>query len=160
MTYNIGRETDAKKARAIQLSLSSDQTASAGDTVLFDTITASHSDHGVSLSSGVITLDPTRAYWLQASIDVTRSSATSSIKMSFYSGSSPLSSADGAGFAQWQWFDSNGPLYGRPNATFTAVYVSCSAHATSLNLRADVLNASSTLNAAGTKLFIIETEMP
>lgn len=160
MTYNIGRETEVKKTRAIQLSLSADQTASAGDTVLFDTITASHTDHGVSLSSGVITLNASRAYWLQASIDVTRSSATSSIKMSFYSGSTALTSADGAGFAQWQWFDSSGALYGKPNATFTATYISNSSHATDLNLRADVLNANSTLNVAGTKLLIIETEMP
>lgn len=160
MTYHIGRENVAAQTRAIELSLSSDQVLNQGDVIPFDTITASHVDHGVGLSSGVITLDQTRSYWLQASFDITRASATSSIKVSFYGPSNALlTAADGAGFAQWQWFDSSGAVYGKPNATFTATYVSSDNHATGLTLRPDILANGSTINAVGTKIIILEAEV-
>ena len=66
-------------ATMIEVTLSSAQTASQGDFVLFDTIRATGS-HGVSVNSstGELSLDPSKYYRVQASIDVSRSSTTSS----------------------------------------------------------------------------------
>ena len=138
----------------IELSLSAAQTASSGDVVIFDTVRASHT-HGVSVdASGNISLDTEKAYWIQASIDVTRSSTTSSWEFAFCDSSGTAISASSGGFeAQWVYHDS-ATTDAQPNATFTATYVS-SSPLSSINLKAITLAASSTVND-GTRVIIIE----
>lgn len=141
----------------IELSLSASQTASTGDIVLFDTIRASHT-HSVSVDvSGNISLDTSKAYWIQASIDVNRSSTTSSWQFAFCDSSgTQIDPADGGFEAEWQ-YHSTSTSVNAPNATFTATYVSLTP-LSSINLKALTLNASSTINV-GTKLIIIEQEL-
>ena len=83
MTYKI-TQTTALDVRLIELSHSSAQTVSSGSTVAFDTLTASDAGHGVNLSNGVISLDTSRRYWIQASMHVDRASTTSSWEFAFF----------------------------------------------------------------------------
>lgn len=139
---------------AIELSLSSSQTVSAGDKVIFNTIRASHSGHGVSVDgSGNITLNTSRNYWMQASFDITRSDTTSDIRLDFANSSgTALNYADGAFHAEWEYHI---PTDRGPNATFTATYVT-KAPLSSINLKVTTVAANSTVNV-GTRILILET---
>lgn len=141
----------------IELSLSSSHTASTGDIVLFDTVRASHT-HSVSVDiSGNISLSTSKAYWIQASIDVSRSSTTSSWRFAFCNSSGTvIAAADGGFDAEWQYHN---PATSDdvPNATFTATYVTNSP-LSSINLRALSLATSSTI-LVGTRVLIIEQEL-
>lgn len=141
----------------IELSLSSSQTAATGQIVLFDTIRASHT-HSVSVdASGNISLSTSKAYWMQASIDVSRSSTTSSWQFGFCDSSGTvIAPADGGFDAEWQY---HSPTVDddQPNATFTATYVS-SSPLSSVNLKALNLAALSTI-LVGTRVLIIEQEL-
>ena len=153
MSY-LAINTKTKSTALIELSLSSSQTSNQGDIVVFDTLRSAGS-HNVSVdASGNISLDTSRSYWIQASIDVDRSSLTSSWAFSWYSGSTQLTPADGAYSATWEYHTSSGTQLGYPNATFTATYVS-SSPASSINLKADVLAGSSSINTS-TKVIIVE----
>lgn len=145
------------KTALIELTLSNSQTASTGDIVLFNTVRASHT-HSVSVdASGNISLDTSKAYWIQASIDVSRSSTTSSWRFAFCNSSGTvIAAADGGFDAEWQ-YHSPSVHDDSPNATFTATYVSNSP-LSSINLKALSLAASSTI-LVGTRVLIIEQEL-
>ena len=135
--------------RMIEVTLSSGQTASSGDFVLFDTIRATGS-HGVTVNSttGEIGLDSNRRYHIVASIDVDRSSVTTSWEFTWCdSGGNALTPSDGAFEAQWDYSSI-------ANATFTAVYQSDKPLST-IKLKATVLNPNSTINTS-TRLLIME----
>ena len=135
--------------RLIEVSLSSAQTASAGDFVLFDTIRATGS-HGVTVNSstGEIGLDPTKQYSVQASIHVNRSSATSNWSFSWHDSSGTQISAANGGY------DANFVRSGAANSTYVAVYQSLTPLSV-IKLKATVLGASSTI-LTNTKLIIVE----
>lgn len=157
MTYKITQH-QTRKTRMIELSLSADQTISTGQTVLFDTIRASDAGHGVSLSSGSIQLDQTRSYWLQASLDVTRASTASSIKFTFHdSGGTAMTATQGAFSCEWEYYSAT-PAAGRPNATYTATYVSTGVTEPAITLRATTIFPASTINSQGFKIIILEVE--
>lgn len=155
MTY-LGSSPQAT-AVMIEVSLSSAQTASAGDYVLFDTIRATGS-HGVSVNSstGELTLDKSKQYHVQASIDVSRSSTTGSWRFAWVDGSGAEISADLGGYdAEWNYVPS-GTTAGGGNATYTAVYQSGLAPAESpIRLKATTLSPASSILTA-TKLLILE----
>ena len=154
MTYRL-TSSKVVTTRMIELSLSAAQTASSGDVVLFDVV-RSNAGHGVSVNNGVISLDTTRSYWVQASIDVSRSSLTSSWAFGFFDDTATQIAADDGGFpARWDYHSSTLGV-DQPNATFTATYVSLSP-VTSLTLRATTLAALSVINV-GTRVLIFEAE--
>ena len=136
--------------RMIEVTLSSGQTASQGDYVLFDTIRATGS-HSVTVNSstGEIGLGPNKRYHIVASIDVDRSSTTSSWEFKWHDASgNVLGPSDGAFEAKW--------IYSSvANATFTAVYQS-GMPVSGIKLRATTLNANSTINTS-TRILIMET---
>ena len=154
MSYN-NTKTNQVSTIAVELSLSSSQTVSAGDKVIFDTIRATGAGHGVSVNgSGNITLNTGRKYWMQASFDISRSSTTSSIRLDFANSSgTALDHTDGAFHAEWVYHSSSvGPA--QPNATFTATYVT-EAPLSSINLKLTTVASNSTVNV-GTRLLILE----
>lgn len=153
MTYIKGTQLAAVM---IEVTLSSAQVASAGDFVLFDTIRATGS-HGVSVNSttGELTLDPSRRYRVQASIDVSRSSNTSSWRFAWVDSSGSEISADDGGYdAQWEY---HAPTINSPvaNATYTAIYQPTGTPLTPIRLKATTLAASSSI-LTSTALLIVE----
>lgn len=157
MTYKITQH-QTRKTRMIELSLSANQTINVSQTVLFDTIRASHAGHGVSLSSGVIQLDQTRNYWMQASMDVTRASTSSNLKFTFHDSSgTAMTAAQGAFPCEWEYYSTT-PASGRPNATYTATYVSTGVTESAITLRATTIATGSTINSQGFKIIILEVE--
>lgn len=133
----------------IEASLSSPQTVSAGDMVLFDTIRATHA-HGVSLNAttGEVTLDTSKHYRIQASVDVTRSSTSTSYRFAWIDSSgAEITAADGG-------YDATFTVATNANATYTAVYQSVSP-VSPIRLKVVSVHANSTLNLA-TKLIILE----
>lgn len=140
----------------IEVTLSSAQTASQGDFVLFDTIRATGS-HGVSVNSstGELSLDPNKYYRIQASIDVSRSSTTSSWRFAWVdSGGNEISAADGGYDAQWDYHTASNNA-GVPNATYVAMYQPTNLPATPIRLKATTLAAASSI-LPSTALIIIE----
>lgn len=141
--------------RMIEVTLSSSQTASQGDYVLFDTIRATGS-HGVTVNSstGEIGLDTSKHYHIEASIHVNRSSLSSSWRFAWVdSTGTEISAADGGYDAEWTWHSSS-VSYGTPNPTYVAVYQSASP-LSSIRLKATLLNASSSI-LTQTSLLILE----
>jgi hypothetical protein len=153
MSYN-NIEINEVSTIAIELSLSASQTVGAGDKVIFNTIRASHSGHGVSVDAfGNITLNTNRKYWIQASFDITRSSTTSDIRLDFADSSgTALDYVDGAFPAEWEYHVATSA---GPNATFTATYVT-KAPLSSINLKVTTIAANSTVNV-GTRVLILES---
>lgn len=151
MTYNaINAQT--KQTAIIELSLSASQVASAGDGVVFDTIKAT-GPHGVSVDvNGAVTLSADASYWIQASIDVERSSVTSSWAFSWHDANGALTPSEGAYGATWDYHPSTSTT-AQPNATFTATLVTTSASI--VTLRADVLAANSSITT-NTRVIIVE----
>lgn len=141
--------------RMIEVTLSSGQTASQGDFVLFNIIRATGT-HGVSVnpSTGEVGLDTGKMYYVIASIDVDRSSTTSDWAFAWCdSAGVELTPSDGSFDANWLWHDISSQL-STPNATFTAVYISSTPESI-IKLKAVTLNAVSTINTS-TRLFILE----
>lgn len=155
MTYKITKTT-ALNVRLIELSLSSAQTVSSGNTVAFDTLTASDAGHGVSVSNGVISLDTDRRYWVQASMHIDRASTSSSWEFAFFDDTQnvEIDAPDGGYRAKWDWHDVSS-FYGKPTATFTATYVSPDAPFASISLRTLSVAAGSTVRT-DTRIIIIE----
>lgn len=155
MTY-LGSNPQAT-AVIIEASLSSAQTASAGDYVLFDTIRATGS-HGVSVNSstGELTLDTSKQYYVQASIDVSRSSTSGSWRFAWVDSSGTEISADLGGYdAEWN-YSPPGTTTSGSNATYTAVYQSELVQVESpIRLKATTLSTASSILTA-TKLLILE----
>jgi len=136
----------------IQITLSSAQTASSGDVVVFDTI-ASTSTPGLSLNAttGEITLDSTKHYYIQASIQVDRSSTTSDFNFAWIDSSgTTLTTADGAFDATWEYH--TGTV--GETATCTANYITRSP-TSAVRLKALTLAASSSVRT-DTTVFIME----
>lgn len=136
----------------IELSLSSPQTASSGSMVLFDTIRATGA-HGVSTNAttGEVTLNTAKHYYVQASIDVTRSSTSSNWRFAWVdSTGTEISATDGGYDASWEYSTTS-------NATYTAVYQS-TAPLSSIRLKATTLNTNSTINLS-TKVLILEAQV-
>lgn len=137
------------QTRLIEISLSSAQTASQNDYVLFDTLRATGT-HGVTLntSTGEIGLDTTKQYSVQASIHVERSSSTSSYTFAWHdSGGSQITPVNGG-------YDANFEYSTTANSTYIAVYQNINP-ISAIRLRATQLAASSTILTA-TKVLIIE----
>jgi len=138
----------------IQITLSSAQTASAGDVVVFDTI-ASTSTPSLSLNAttGEITLDSTKHYYIQASIQVDRSSTTSDFNFAWIDSSgTTLTTADGAFDATWEYHASAGGV--GETTTCTANYITRSP-TSAVRLKALTLAASSSVRT-DTTVFIME----
>jgi len=133
----------------IEISLSSAQTASQNDYVLFDTLRATGTN-GVTLNTvtGQIGLDTTKQYSVQASIHVERSNSTSSYTFAWHdSGGSLITHANGGYEASFvDAIDSN--------STYVAVYQNINP-ISAIRLRATLLAASSTILTA-TKVLIVE----
>ena len=95
-----------------------------GNTCIFDTL-RSTGGHTLSLNTGTgeITLDPFKHYYIQASIDITRGSTTSSFSFAWVDeAGAVISNADGGFDQNWDWHSSTGTT-NVPNATMTAMYV-------------------------------------
>lgn len=153
MTYSA---TQPLKTVMIELTLSSSHSISSGDAVLFDTLRASGS-HGVSVnaSTGEISLDTSKHYYIQASIDVNRAANPSSWNFAFYDNTSTLISASSGGYdASWDTHTSSTTT--GLNATYTAVYQSASPYS-SVFLKAVSVAASSTVRI-DTSVFILEVD--
>lgn len=149
MSYNNIKN---RNVSIIELRNSTDQSVSVGDAVLFDTLKGDGS-HGVSVdSSGNITLNTGREYWIQASFDVDRSATTDSWAFDFYNASTGtvLGVGHGAFQAQWDYASTST----RTNATFTAAYVS-TAPLSSIVLKATTMTNTSTVSTY-TRIIIIE----
>ena len=87
-----------KSTILIQLSADGTQTAAAnGDKILFPTKKSSGSD-GVTHSSGTISLDSTKTYYISVHVDCDRPSATSDFSAQWYNetASTQLTRSDGA----------------------------------------------------------------
>jgi len=133
----------------IEVSLSSAATVSTGSMVPFDTVRATGS-HGVTVNSstGEVTLDTSKQYYIQASVDVSRSSTTTGFRFAWVdSTGTEIGVASGGYDAQWDYNNNS-------TATYTAVYQSTTP-VSPIRLKVDSISASSTLNLA-TKLFILE----
>lgn len=133
----------------IEISLSSAQTASQNDYVLFDTLRATGT-HGVTLNTvtGEIGLDTTKQYSVRASMHVERSNSTSSYTFAWHdSGGSLITPANGGYDARFE-----DGIYS--NSTYVAVYQNINP-ISAIRLRATLLAASSTILTA-TKVIIIE----
>lgn len=129
----------------VEVTLSSDQTASSGDVVLFDTIRATGS-HGISVNAttGEIGLDTSKHYHIEASIHVERSSTTSSWRFAWIDANgNEISAADGGYDAEWTYY-SNPNAVDVPSGTYVAVYQS-TAPISSIRLKATTLAASSSI---------------
>jgi hypothetical protein len=153
MSFNNINTNPPGQVAFIELSHSSSQSISTGLIAKFNTQRESHTS-GVSVDAfGVISLDTSRKYWVQASIDITRGSTTSSWDFAFVDGSgSALNYTDGAFDAQWDYASTSGTR----NATFTVTYVSESP-VSAIQLKCVSAASGSSLNV-GTRIFIIEVE--
>lgn len=141
--------------RMIEVTLSSGQTASQGDFVLFDTIRATGA-HGVSVnaSTGEVSLNTGKMYYVVASIDVERSSISSDWAFAWHDSAGVELTPSSGGFdANWIYALPT-VVTSSPNGTFTAVYVSNTPEPI-IKLKAKTLAASSTIRTE-TKLFILE----
>lgn len=139
----------------IEVTKSSAQTASSGDIVLFDTIRATGS-HGVTVNSstGVVGLDTSKHYHIEASIDVNRSSTSSSWRFAWVdSTGTEISAADGGYDAEWTYY-ANTAAFDVPSGTYVAVYQSTSP-LSEIRLKATLLGASSSI-LTQTALIIVE----
>jgi hypothetical protein len=155
MTYKLAPTGSTKGPAStclIEITLSSAQTASSGDVVAFDTI-ASTSTPALSLntSTGEITLDTSKHYYIQASIQVDRSSTTSSFSFAWIDSSGTvLTTSDGGYDANWEYHTgTNGDT-----ATCTANYITRSP-TSAVRLKAVTLATSSSVRTE-TTVFIME----
>ena len=133
----------------IEITMSSAQTASQGDFVLFDTLRATGS-HGVTINgaTGEIGLDTTKQYSVRASMHVERSNSTSSYTFAWHdSGGTLITTADGGYDARFE-----DGIYS--NSTYVAVYQNLNP-VSAIRLKATLLAASSTILTA-TKVIIVE----
>jgi len=135
----------------IEYTQSSVQTISSGTDITWNTKRSTGGD-GVSIdsSTGIITLDSSKRYWIQASINVIRSAA-GNIEFTFQTGSGgSLSESDGV-FPMLYIEDSTKPII---NSSFVASLM-VSNPTTTYKLRCVTINANSTF-ASQSNLFIME----
>jgi len=128
MTYKLFNTSSlgpkVQDVAIVEITRSSSLNITSGNVCIFDTL-RSTGGHTLSLNtgSGEITLDPFKHYYIQASIDITRGSTTSSFNFAWVDGAgSVISNADGGFDQNWDFHSSTGTL-NVPNATMTAMYV-------------------------------------
>ena len=159
MTYQLslpGSPVEAKGTTAIELTLSSAQTISVNDIIAFDTLRASGPyELSLNSSTGEITLSGSKTYWIQASIDVNRSSTTSSFRFAWIDqAGTEISAANGGFDATWEYHLSSARS-NVPNPTTVASYVS-SNPVQSIRLKTMAVQPASTAN---TQLSVIIFEV-
>lgn len=159
MTYQLslpGSPIEAKGTTAIELTLSSAQTIVINDIIAFDTLRASGPyELSLNSSTGEITLSGSKTYWIQASIDVNRSSTTSSFRFAWIDqAGTEISAANGGFDATWEYHLSSSSS-NAPNPTTVASYVS-SNPVQSIRLKTMAVQPASTAN---TQLSVIIFEV-
>jgi hypothetical protein len=138
----------------IEITKTSSQTASTNSIVLFDNIRATSTGHGVSINSstGEISLAANREYQVIASLDVDRSSTTTSYQFAWIDSNGAVISVDDGGY------DANFVYSSSESSTMTAVYQpSPLTSAVTIRLKALSLSASSTINT-NTSVLILEVK--
>ena len=135
----------------IEYTQSSAQTISSGTDIIWNTKKTTGGDSvSIDSSTGIITLDSSKRYWIQASINVIRSAA-GNIEFTFQTGAGgSLSESDGV-FPMIYVEDSTKPII---NSSFvTSLMVS--KPTTTYKLRCVTIDANSTF-ASQSNLFIME----
>ena len=148
MTYLASRKSSCA---LIEFSQSSTQTISSGTDILWDTKRTTGGD-GISINSstGIITLNSSRRYWIQATINVLRS-GNSDFAFEFQTGAGgALTQADGS-FPILYIEDTTRPII---NSSFMASLM-VSYPSTTFKLRCTSVDANSTLESQS-HLFIME----
>lgn len=142
MTYLVKKELSVVM---IEATLSSAQTASQNDYVLFDTLRATGS-HGVSLNSstGAITLDTSKHYHIQASVDVERATATDSWRFNFADSNGTELTPEQGAFDATHEHQAKTISIGAASPTNTIIYQSTQPRS-EIRLKAFTLGASSTI---------------
>ena len=135
----------------IEYTQSSEQSISSGTDVVWDTVrSTSTPSMSINSSTGVITLDSNKRYWIQASINVLRS-GNGDIEFKFLTGAGgSLSQSDGA-FPMLYFEDNSKPII---NSSFMASLM-VSYPSSTYKLQCTDVDANSTLKAQ-THLFIME----
>lgn len=135
----------------VEFTQSSAQTISPGTDITWDTKRTTGGDSiSINSSTGVITLDSSKRYWIQATISVDRSS-NGDFGFEFQTGAgAPLSQSDG-GFKLVYVEDYSRPII---SSSFVASLV-VDRPTTTYKLRCTGVDASSTLNAQS-HLFVME----
>lgn len=148
MSFNLVRKTNCAW---IEYTQSSVQTISSGTDITWDTKRSTGGDSvSINSSTGVITLDSSKRYWIQASVNVDRS-ASGNIEFTFQTGAGgSLTQAQGA-FPMLYVEDTTLPII---NSSFVASLMVVNP-STTYKLRCVTVDASSTLEAE-THLFIME----
>ena len=149
MTYQLslpGSPVEAKGTTAIELTLSSAQTISTNDVIAFDTLRATGPyELSLNASTGEITLSGSKTYWVQASIDVNRSSTTSSFRFAWIDqAGTEISAANGGFDATWE-YHAVATTTNAPNPTSVANYIS-SNPVQSIRLKTMAVQPASTAN--------------
>lgn len=158
MTYKLNNTASAYQplgTKMIEITLSASQTLSAGGIVAFDTLSCETTPAlSLNTSTGEITLASDKSYYIEASIDVTRSSTTSSFEFAWIDSSGTVIPISDGGFdANWVFHTISQT---GPTSTNVANYVTNSP-TSAIRLKAITLSASSTI-LQGTRVFIIEVD--
>lgn len=117
MTYQT---TSNKTVRMIEFRNSSSQSISSGDAIVFDTKKTSGGDSvSVNSSTGAITLDSSKSYWLTLNLHVDRGATSQSFSSAFYDSGGQITAENGG-------FNSDytvGVISNSYSPTFTAQFV-------------------------------------
>ena len=149
MSYQI---TPNRIIRMIEFTKSSSQSIASGDAITFDTKRTSGGDSvSVNSSTGAITLDSSKEYWLTLNLHVERGAITDSFSSSFHDSSSQIT-ASGGGFKSDYSYHSSVSQANSP--TFTAQLVVQNPTQT-YYAKIDTVGSSSSINTR-TSLFILE----
>lgn len=148
MTFKLIRKS---ACNWIEYTQSSEQTISSGTDIVWDTVrSTSTPSMSINSSTGVITLDSNKRYWIQASINVLRS-GNGDFEFKFLTGAGgSLSQSDGA-FPILYIEDNSKPII---NSSFMASLM-VSYPTSTYKLQCTDVDANSTLKAQS-HLFIME----
>ena len=148
MSYLTTRKADCAW---IEYTQSSAQTISSGTDITWNTKKTTGGDSvSIDSSTGIITLDSSKRYWIQASISVTRS-ASGNIEFTFQNGAGGSLSELGGSFPMIYIEDNTDPYI---NSSFVASLV-VSYPTTTYKLRCTSIDANSTFDSES-HLFIME----
>ena len=137
----------------VEFTQSSAQTISSGTDITWDTKRTTGGDNiSVNSSTGVITLDSSKRYWIQATIGVDRS-ATGDFAFEFQTGAGGSLTPSQGAFPMLYLEDTN-TSHPFINSSFVASLM-VSYPTTTYKLRCTSVDASSTLNSP-THLFVME----
>lgn len=119
MTYQT---TSNKTVRMIEFTKSSDQSVTSGDAITFDTKKTSGGDSvSVNSSTGAITLNSSKSYWITLNLHVERGSTTQSFSSAFYDSSGQITPENGGFNSDYSYGAFNS--YSTKSPTFTAQFV-------------------------------------